>query len=88
MTSAASNPQLSNFGFELFGLEVDVRLGLDVMTEDAVRIPLRRMLKIVITVGIKEGSVQAHPAPVYQIVGERQSRVLTLLFSQVLFDAP
>ena len=63
-----------------------MRLGLDVVTEDAVSIPLRRVLKIVVTVWMKEGAVETHPPLVDQIISEWQASVLVLLFGEVLFN--
>ncbi len=53
MTGATSNSQFGNFRVELFGIEIEVGLGLYVVTEDAVSVPLREMLKKVVTVGIE-----------------------------------
>jgi hypothetical protein len=43
-----------------------------VVTEDAVRIPKRRVVVEVDAVGVEESSVQVEPAPLLDITGERK----------------
>ena len=49
MTGATSNSQFGDFRVELFAIEIDVGLGLYIVTEDAVRVPLSEMLKKVVS---------------------------------------
>ena len=65
-----------------------MRLGLDVVTKNAVRIPFGDMLLVIASIGIKERPVQVHPAALNDIVRDRKAHPLVAVFGQILLNSP
>ena len=71
VTCAARDSKLRDFGFCEASLKVVIRLCLDVVTKDAVGVPLCKMLLKIRAVGIKERPIQTHPSSIDQVISYR-----------------
>src|SRR5262245_64760213 len=63
-------------------------LGFDVVTKNAVRVPLGDVPFVIGPIGIKERSVQMHPPALNKIVCDRKAYPLVAVFGQILLNSP
>ena len=87
MAGTTSDTQLRHLRSEFAAGEIEVGLGLHVVAEDAIRVPLGLVPVEIVAIRVEERAVEAHPAPVDEVVGDRQPRVLSRFLRQILFDS-
>src|SRR4051794_39342881 len=88
MTGATCDAQFGNLRVPRLVSPIQVRLGLDVVTKNAVRIPFGDVLPVITSVGVKERPVEMHPAALHNIVSDRQADPLVTVFGQILLNPP
>src|ERR1044072_3304160 len=87
VTRATGDTQLSDLRFPRFVNPVEVRLGLDVMAKNAIRIPFGGVLFVIAPVGKKERAVEVHPAVLDDVVGNGPAKPGVAGLCQILLNA-
>src|SRR5882724_387498 len=65
-----------------------MRLGFDIVTKNAVRIPFADVLLVIASIRIEERPVQMHPAALNKIVRDGKAYPLVAVFGEVLLNSP